>query len=79
MIPITSRRGTQDGCDRLNIRSDGGLRRASILIAEFIDTAHRLYTASLSVPRLAGELCDKFADSTVQLGVCAKAENFALR
>ena len=35
--------------------------------------------ASLSVTRLAGELCDKFADSTVQVGVCAKAENFAMR
>jgi hypothetical protein len=60
----------------LNIRSDGGLRGASILIAEFIDTAHRLYTASLSVARLAGELCDKFADSTVQLGVWWKSREF---
>ena len=48
-------------------------------MTEFIDTAHRVYTAPFPLTRLAGQLCDKFADSNVELSVCAKAENFPLR
>jgi hypothetical protein len=48
-------------------------------MTEFLGTAHRVYTPPLPRTRLAGQLCDKFADSNVQLSVCAKAENFPLR
>src|SRR6266550_9286154 len=48
-------------------------------MAGFIDTAHRVYTAPLPLTRLAGELCDKFADGNVQMSVCVKTVNFPLQ
>jgi len=59
----------------VNIRFERGLIRTSTLMAGFIETAHRVYTAPLPLTRLPGELCDKFADSNIQMSVCVKTVN----
>lgn len=48
-------------------------------MAGFIDTTHRVYTVPLPLTRLPNELCDKFADSNVQMSVRLKTVNFPPR